>query len=198
VEIRLGVRVTGVEEDLVRLSDGTAIPARTVVWTAGTAPNPILADLPCPAEHGRIVADECLRVPGWPGVWVLGDCALIPNRAEGASYPPTAQHASRQGRVLGRNIAAAIAGRAPRPFVFSTLGQLAAIGRRSGVASILGRPFSGFVAWWLWRTIYLSKLPGFDRKIRVALDWTLDLLLQKDIVQLRTERVAAEAPAEVR
>jgi NADH dehydrogenase len=92
---------------------------------------------------------------------------------------------------VGRNIAAAIQGRAARPFVFSTLGQLAATGRRTGVANILGFNFSGFLAWWLWRSIYLGKLPGLDRKIRVALDWTLDLLLEKDIVQLRTERTAA-------
>lgn len=197
VELRLGARVSAVTGELVRLGDGTEIPSRTVVWTAGTAPNPILAELPCMGEHGRILADECLRVPGWPGVWALGDCALVPDRRSGGFHPPTAQHALRQGRVLGRNLAAAILGREPRPFVFSTLGQLAAIGRRSGVAKIFGVQFSGFLAWWLWRTIYLGKLPGLDRKIRVALDWTLDLLLQKDIVQLRAERVPAAEPAEM-
>jgi NADH dehydrogenase len=179
--------VTGVSDDGVVLSDGTVIPARTIVWTAGTAPSPMLADLPCAKEGGRVVADQCLRVPEWPGVWALGDCARVPD-GKGGFYPPTAQHALRQGRVLGRNIAAAIHGEEPRPFVFSTLGQLAAIGRRTGVASIMGTSFSGFLAWWMWRTIYLSKLPGLDRKIRVALDWTLDLLLQKDLVQLQAER----------
>jgi NADH dehydrogenase len=143
-----------------------------------------------------VVADQCLRVPEWPGVWALGDCARVPD-GRGGSFPPTAQHALRQGRVLGRNIAAVIRGEEPRPFVFSTLGQLAAIGRRSGVASIMGRSFSGFVAWWMWRTIYLSKLPGLDRKIRVALDWTLDLLLEKDLVQLRAERSSQPAPEPV-
>jgi len=126
-------------------------------------------------------------VTGWPGVWALGDCARVPD-GNGGFYPPTAQHALRQGRVVGRNIAAAIRGEEPRPFVLSTLGQLAAIGRRTGVANIMGANFSGFLAWWMWRTIYLSKLPGLDRKIRVALDWTLDLLLQKDLVQLQAER----------
>jgi NADH dehydrogenase len=187
VEVRLGTRVTGVSDDGVVLSDGTVIPARTIVWTAGTAPNPMLADLPCAREGGRVVADRCLRVTGWPGVWALGDCARVPD-GNGGFYPPTAQHALRQGRVLGRNIAAAIRGEEPRPFVFTTLGQLAAIGRRTGVANIMGANFSGFLAWWMWRTIYLSKLPGLDRKIRVALDWTLDLLLQKDLVQLQAER----------
>ncbi len=187
VELRLGVRVTGAYDDGVTLSDGTVVPARTIVWTAGTAPSPLLADLPCAKQGGRVVADRYLRVPDWPGVWALGDCARVPD-GNGGVYPPTAQHALRQGKVLGRNIAAAIQGRELYPFVFSTLGQLAAVGRRTGVASIMGASFSGFVAWWMWRTIYLSKLPGFDRKIRVALDWTLDLLLQKDLVQLQSER----------
>jgi NADH dehydrogenase len=187
VELRLGVRVAGVSDDGVALSDGTVVPARTLVWTAGTAPSPMLADLPCASQGGRVVADECLRVPGWPGVWALGDCARIPD-GNGGFYPPTAQHALRQGKVLGRNIAAAMRGSEPRPFVFSALGQLAAIGRRTGVANIMGASFSGFFAWWMWRSIYLSKLPGLDRKIRVALDWTLDLLLEKDLVQLQAER----------
>jgi NADH dehydrogenase len=186
VELRLGVRVTGVSDDGVSLSDGTLVPARTLVWTAGTAPSPMLADLPCARQGGRVVADECLRVPEWPGVWALGDCARVPD-GRGGFYPPTAQHALRQGKVLGRNIAAAVRGQEPRPFVFSALGQLAAIGRRTGVANIMGASFSGFLAWWMWRTIYLSKLPGLDRKVRVSLDWTLDLLLEKDLVQLQTE-----------
>jgi NADH dehydrogenase len=98
---------------------------------------------------------------------------------------------------VGRNIAAAIEGRPARPFVFSTLGQLAAIGRRTGVASILGVNFSGFFAWWLWRSIYLSKLPGIDRKVRVALDWTLDLLFEKDLVQFRADRTREREAAGV-
>jgi NADH:ubiquinone reductase (H+-translocating) len=146
-----------------------------------------LLELPCVKQGGRVVADECLRVPEWPGVWALGDCALVPD-GKGGFYPPTAQHALRQGKALGQNIAAAIRGEESRAFAFSTLGQLAAIGRRTGVASIMGVSFSGFLAWWMWRTIYPSKLPGLDRKIRVALDWTLDLLLEKDLVQLQAER----------
>src|SRR5207249_8731300 len=101
---------------------------------------------------------------------------------------PTAQHALREGRTVARNIVAVIQGEPAAPFVFSTLGLLAAIGRRTGVANILGYNFSGFVAWWLWRTIYLSKLPRFEKKLRVALDWTLDLLFTKDLVQFTTER----------
>jgi NADH:ubiquinone reductase (H+-translocating) len=188
VEIRLNARVTAVTEDAVHLSDGTAIKTRTVVWAAGSAPNPLLADLACAKDRGRLIANEYLEVPDQPGVWALGDCAVITDPKTGKPYPPTAQHALRQSRVLARNLAATIGGKRKRPFVFSTLGQLASIGRRIGVANIFGINFSGFVAWWLWRTIYLSKLPRAEKKIRVALDWTLDLLFSKDVVQYGTAR----------
>jgi NADH dehydrogenase len=188
VELHLEQKVAGFSAEGVELSDGTLIPTANLVWTAGTAPNPLLAQLACRKEHGRVVVDEFLQVPGWPGVWSLGDCACVPDRATGGAYPPTAQHASRQGTVLAHNIAAAIRGGRKRPFAFRTLGQLAAIGRRTGVANILGINFSGFLAWWMWRTIYLSKLPRLERKVRVALDWTLDLLFTKDLVQCPTTR----------
>jgi NADH dehydrogenase len=188
VEVHLQARVSGVTDDGVQLSNGTFIKTKTLVWTAGSAPNPLLAELACPKDRGRIVANEFLAVPDRPGVWALGDCAVIPDPKTGKPYPPTAQHALRQGRVLARNIAAAIRGGRQRPFVFSTLGQLASIGRRVGVANILGINFSGFIAWWLWRTIYLAKLPRAEKKVRVALDWTLDLLFSKDLVQFNTFR----------
>jgi NADH dehydrogenase len=133
-------------------------------------------------DRGRIVTDEYLELPDWPGVWALGDCASVTDRKTGRPYPPTAQHAVRQGKTVAKNVIAAIRGGAKRPFSFSTLGLLAAIGRRTGVANILGVNFSGFIAWFLWRTIYLSKLPRFEKKVRVALDWTLDLLFSKDLV----------------
>src|ERR1700747_2974402 len=123
-----------------------------------------------------------MGVEGFPGVWALGDCAVIPDE-KGGYQPPTAQHASREGKVLAHNIVARIRGEDLVPFRFKTLGLLAAIGRRTGVARILGINFSGFVAWWLWRTIYLLKLPRLEKKLRVALDWTLDLFFSKDFVQ---------------
>jgi NADH dehydrogenase len=125
--------------------------------------------------HGRVVVNEYLEVPGRPGLWALGDCALVPD-GRGGFHPPTAQHALRQGRVLAANLVASFTGEVGRPFRFSTLGQLAAIGRRTGVANVLGINFSGFVAWWLWRTVYLAKLPRFEKKVRVALAWALDWL----------------------
>lgn len=191
VEFLLKTKVMAVSHRGVELSNGETIPTRTLIWTAGTAPNPLLGPLTCEKDRGRIAVNEFLEVPGWPGVWALGDCASVPDKKTGRPYPPTAQHALRQGKVLGHNIAAAVKGGARKPFVFSTLGQLAAIGRRTGVAKILGFKFSGLIAWWLWRTIYLSKLPRIEKKLRVTLDWTLDLVFSKDLVQfmpLRTDR----------
>jgi NADH dehydrogenase len=132
--------------------------------------------------------NEFLEVPGFPGVWALGDAALIPDSTTGKFCPPTAQHALREGRIAAHNVLAAMRGGRKKAFVFSGLGQLAAIGRRTGVAKIFGFKFSGFMAWWMWRTIYLSKLPRFEKKLRVALDWTLDLFFAKDMVQFTTVR----------
>ena len=188
VEIQVNARVTGVSERGVELSDGSAILTKTLVWTAGTSPNPLLEKLPCPKERGRLLVNEFLEVPDWPGVWALGDCALVPDRQSGKFCPPTAQHALREGKVLAENLVATIRGGRKKRFVFTTIGQLATIGRRTGVANIMGVNFSGFLAWWLWRTIYLSKLPRFEKKCRVALDWSLDLLFSKDLVQFTTAR----------
>jgi NADH:ubiquinone reductase (H+-translocating) len=191
IDVRLNSRVLAYRNGNVEFSDGSVVPTGTLVWTAGSAPHPILETVPCRKDRGRIVANEFMEVPGWPGVWAVGDCASIADPRTGKPYPPTAQHALRQGRVLARNIAAAVRGGARKPFIFSTLGQLAAIGKRTGVAQIFGLNFSGFVAWWLWRTIYLGKLPRFEKKCRVALDWTLDLLFSKDLVQFTTVRAPA-------
>lgn len=193
IELRLGVKVAGVDGDDVVLSDGARVTARTVVWTAGTEPHPLLAALPVRHERGRIATDPCLAVEGRPGVWAAGDCAWIPD-GKGGAHPPTAQHALREGKLLADNVLAALDGRPPRAFRFRTLGQLAAIGRRRGVARILGRNFSGFLAWWLWRTIYLAKLPGTEKKLRVMLDWTLDLVFARDLAKLPTARTPAGEP----
>ena len=188
LEIITNARVAGVSHNAVTLNDGQHIPARLVVWTAGTSPHPLLASLPCPIDRGRVTVDEMLRVPGWDGVWSLGDCAVVPDPVTGRPHPPTAQHALREAHTVAANIVATLQGKTLQPFRFRTIGQLAAIGRRTGVARIFGVNFSGFFAWWLWRTIYLSKLPRLEKKVRVAIDWTLDLLFDKDFVQFLTVR----------
>jgi len=183
VEVRAHSRVASYDGDVVQLTNGAKIPTRTLIWTAGTMPHPRIETLPCERERGRLKVSAELAVPGWPGVWALGDCALIPDLTTGRVCPPTAQHALRQGKVVAQNILAHAEGRKLRKFRFKTLGQLASIGHRAGVASILGINISGFLAWWMWRTIYLSKLPRLEKKLRVALDWTLDLLFSKDLCQ---------------
>lgn len=188
VEIITNAKVAGVGHEGVRLADGRLIPNRLIVWTAGTSPHPLLHDLPCQLDHGRIVVDETLAVPGFPGLWAVGDCAVVPDRRTGKPHPPTAQHAIREAKTAARNIAACIEGKPAVPFTFRTIGQLAAIGKRTGVARVAGVNFSGFFAWWLWRTVYLSKLPRLEKKIRVAIDWTLDLVFSKDFVQFLTVR----------
>jgi NADH dehydrogenase len=182
VEIILNTRVASMTEKEIVLTGGTPIPASTLVWTAGTVPNPLISSLPCEKEYGRVLVNKFLQVPEWRGVWAVGDCAFVPDaRQPGKSHPPTAQHAIREGRVVAQNIAASLSRRPLKPFSFKTIGLLASIGRRRGVACIFGINFSGFFAWWLWRTIYLSKLPGLDKKVRVAFEWTLDLLFRKDV-----------------
>ena len=195
VEVRVQTRVAMLTEKGVELSTGQMIESAALIWTAGTSPNPVLAELPCEKEHGRLKVNDMLQA-SWPGVWALGDCAVVPDGKTGNSYPPTAQHALREGKVVAHNLTVSVRGGAMKPFSFSTIGQLAAIGRRTGVANILGINFSGFAAWWLWRTIYLSKLPRFEKKLRVALDWTLDLLFGKDLVQFQTFRAPTISIAE--
>ena len=196
VEIILNTKVTGLDGDIVTLSGGQRIDARTIVWTAGTSANPVLDPLPCGKERGRIRVSEFLQVPEWPSIWAVGDCALIPDAATGGFYPPTAQHALREGRQVARNIVAEMSGRPKTAFSFSTIGLLAAIGRRTGVANVLGLNFSGFFAWWLWRTIYLAKLPRLEKKVRAAIDWTLDVIFSKDLVQFATRRAPTISRAE--
>jgi NADH dehydrogenase len=182
VEVQLNTRVKSMTENSVLLVDGAAISSSTLVWTAGTVPNPLILPLSCRKERGRIRVNEFLRVPDWPDVWAVGDCAFVPDiRNPGKSHPPTAQHAIREGKIVAQNIAATLLGRRLKPFSFRTIGLLASIGRRTGVARIFGFNFSGFFAWWMWWTVYLSKLPGLDKKVRVAFDWTLDLLFPKDV-----------------
>ena len=185
VEIILGARVTAMTSSKVKLGDGRVIESHTVVSTVGNAPHPRIVELCAKAglanEKGRIVTEPTLRVAGQSRLWAAGDCASVP-QAGGGTCPPTGQFAMRQGALLGRNIAKALAGREDlAPFTFKGLGSLASIGHRTAVAEIGRFKFSGFIAWWMWRTIYLSKLPGIERKLRVLIDWTLDLFFTRDI-----------------
>jgi NADH:ubiquinone reductase (H+-translocating) len=196
-EVLLKSRVKACSPNKIHLADGVEIGTHTFVWAAGTAPSPVLDLVSVPrSKSGRVEVDATMAVKDWHGVWAVGDSATIPDIVTGGTCPPTAQYALRQGRRLADNIAASIRGEKSQPFRFKALGLLAGLGRRSAVAEIFGLRFSGFIAWWLWRTIYLLKLPGFERKLRVAIDWTLDLFFARDIVYLRPLH-AARGPAAV-
>ena len=188
VEIRLNTRLHGATADTALLEGGGRIATRTLVSTVPSAPNPLVAMLPVKKERGRIVVDAHLQVPDVPGLWAVGDCAAVRDAKTGEYCPPTAQHATREAVCVARNIVAALRGGRQEAFAFRALGKMGSLGRRSAVAEVLGFKLSGFLAWWLWRTIYLLKLPGLDRKLRVATDWTLDLVLPPDIVQFKTDR----------
>jgi len=185
VEVIKGPRVANYDGVVVTLSDGTSIPAGTLIWTAGVKPSAVIASLPCPKERGRLLVNEDMSVPGVSGLWAVGDCAAIPDVKSGTGkfYPPTAQHALRQGVMVAKNIEAAILGRPLKPFRFKMLGQLASIGHHTGVAMVFGIKFSGFIAWWFWRSVYLMKLPRLAKKLRVMGSWTLDLFFGQEIEQ---------------
>lgn len=187
VEIRFGTRVQRYVDGIAQFSDGTSLQTCALVWTAGSAPNPILSTLSCAKEKGRVLVTESLQLTERKNVWALGDCAAIPT-GSGTFHPPTAQHAIREAAVVATNITNSFAGKPLKTFRFRTLGQLASLGHRKGVAQVFGFRFSGFVAWWLWRTVYLMKLPRWEKRIRVALNWTLDVLFSKDTVQLPAVR----------
>ena len=188
VDVIKGVRVASYDGLVVTLTDGNTIAASTLIWTAGVKPSPVIAPLPCEKERGRLLVSEYLAVTGVPGFWAAGDCAAVPVFNTEKFHPPTAQHGLREGLIAAKNIEAVILDRPLKPFVFTTLGQLATIGRRTGVAMVFGIKFSGFVAWAFWRTVYLMKLPRLPKKLRVMVAWTLDLFFARDIEQMLTLR----------
>lgn len=188
VEVRLNTMVNGATATEVRLKDAAPIPTRTLVWTTGVAPNAFVAASPLPKDgRGWITVDTHMRVPGLPGVWALGDCARVPDvLRQGKNHPATAQHAIREAAQLARNIAATIHGQPTQPFRYKTIGQMATLGHYNGVGVIGPLRVWGFVAWALWRSYYLWRLPRLEKRLRVATDWTVDLFFGRDISQIKT------------
>ncbi len=190
VEFRLNTRLADAQPGRVQLSDGQ-IPAETLIWTAGTAPNPLVKSLGLETDkRGAVLVDRMLSVPDHAGVWALGDCAAVVDAKNGKPCPPTAQFALREAAALARNIRAAIAGQPGRGFHFDSLGALCVVGYQTACAELTvpfipskSVRFSGLLAWLMWRAIYLGKLPGLERKVRVLVDWTVELFFPKDIVQ---------------
>jgi NADH dehydrogenase len=186
IDIRLGTTLEEVTADSARLSTGEVLPARTVVWTAGVAPQPILKELNLPLdERGRVPVDSHLRVQGMDSVWAIGDCAAAPD-PRGGVCPPTAQHAVRQGPVAARNIAAELGIGTPAPFEYRSEAAFVNLGRYKAVGKIGDRTFRGFPAWWMARTYHMSQIPGAARKFRAVLDWTAGLPFRRDIAEVGT------------
>jgi len=184
VTFKLNARVADARPGVVVLKPYEEISCDTLVWTAGTRPHPLLQSLPCARDaRGAVVVAPTLAVAGQQGVWALGDCASVPDLVTGQTCPPTAQFALRQAKVLAGNVHAAAHGAPPRAFRFAALGSLCVVGHHTACAEIKGFRFSGLFAWILWRGIYLSKLPGLERKVRVLSDWVIELFFPRDIVQ---------------
>jgi len=190
VEFKLSNRVLDAGEGQVVLSDGE-IRTWTLAWTAGSAPSPWLKSVGFDTDkRGAVLVDSTMAVTGRDGIWALGDCAALKDGRTGNPCPPTAQFALREGRTLARNISRSLRGEAPQPFYFESLGALCVVGHQTACAELTvpfsrGRQlrFSGLLAWMMWRGIYVSKLPGLERKVRVIVNWTFELFFPRDIVQ---------------
>jgi NADH dehydrogenase FAD-containing subunit len=191
VTFKLNARVADARPGVVVLTPAEDIRTQTLVWTAGTTPNPLLKTLPVERDRrGAVVVDRTLAVPSHAGVWAVGDCAAITDATTGKPCPPTAQLALREAQILAQNIHASLHGRSLTPFHFHARGALCVVGHHTACAE-LSVPFarhkmvrfSGLLAWLMWRGIYLSKLPGVERKVRVLADWVIELFFPRDIVQ---------------
>ena len=187
LEIILNARVNAVTAGMVYLEGGRSIESFLVVSTVGNAPHPTLvrfcAEQKIETLKGRIITEPTMQVKGFDHLWAIGDCAAVPVDDQPSS-PSTAQYALRQGQQLGKNLTLAIANQPLKKFQFKNLGQLASIGHRTAVANVMGFKFSGFAAWWFWRTVYVWKLPGLQRRLRVIVDWTMELFFRRDISNL--------------
>ena len=187
IEIRTNTTVEEVSDRWVRLKGGEIVPTRTIAWTAGVKPNPVVARLGLPlTDGGRLDVDRTMRVRGHENVWAIGDAAAVPDPArKGQPSPPTAQHAIRQGRRVARNVAAVLgAGGSVKPFTYKTKGVFVDMGRHQAVASTMGIRWRGFPAWFLARTYHLANMPGTKRKLRLVVDWTVSLLFSRDTSEL--------------
>jgi len=185
IAVHLGTHLESAEGGVMRLSNGAAFEADTLVWTTGVRAHPLLTRLSLPLdERGRLVADASLKVRGVEGAWTAGDCAAVPDLTTGGLCPPTAQHALRQARLLAANLVAELREEPLQPFRYKNLGGLVSLGLYKGVARVVRVRVRGFPAWFLHRTYHVSRIPTFNRKVRVVLDWTVALFFRRDVVQL--------------
>jgi NADH dehydrogenase len=192
VQVMLNTRLVAVTQDGISLNDGTVISSNTMVWAGGARPDPLISDLQCKHDNsGRMITTNYLEVQGHEdSVFALGDCASIIDPNTGNPYPPTAQHALRQGKIAANNIFSKIREsehhHKKKVFDYKTKGVMTLIGRRNGVGILLGHKVQGFTAWFFWRFYYLSTLPTAQKKLRVMTDWFIDLFFKRDVTRLKT------------
>ena len=189
VEILLNDKLLSATSERALLQSGIEIPCKTLISTVPSAPPPVLEKLACAKERGKLLVNTGLELKDYEGrVWALGDCASIKTVA-GTKVPPTAQHAIREATTAAINIASSIRGGDRAQFAFEGLGTLGSLGHGAAVAQVFGIKLSGLIAWFLWRCIYLMKMPGWDRKVRISTDWLLHLMFPPELAQTK---VAAE------
>jgi NADH dehydrogenase len=187
IEVNLNTRLESAVDGEMRLTNGDHFPSETLVWTTGVRAHPLVSGIDFPTdERGRVQVDEYLRVQGIDNAWAAGDAGAVPDVTTGELCPPTAQHALRQGIRLGRNLAAGLSGRELKGFRYRQLGSLVSLGRYKGVALVLRFKLKGFPAWFLHRTYHVMRVPTFNRKARILVDWTVALFFKRDVVQLGT------------
>ena len=187
--VRLGTPIREVREAEVVIGNGETIPTRTVVWSGGVRPAPMVARSGVEVDHaGRVKALPTMETSR-STAFAIGDCALIPNveEADGRPFAPTAQNAVREAKRLAANVVARIDGRPLEPYRYRTIGTLASVGHHTGVGVVFGIRVRGWIAWFMWRGYYWSRVPGINRKVRVAIDWALTALFGTDPVQLKVE-----------
>ena len=188
IDVRLRARAESVTDRGVQLTGGDIIEGGTVICTIGTQPNVLLDEIPVAKLRGRVVVNPDMSVPGVEGVWAAGDCAAVVNALDGNISPPTAQFAEAQAKVLASNIVARLSGQPTRPFRYRPMGQLSSVGHNKAVAEILGVKISGFVAWLMWRGLYLVRIPTLARKSRLFLEWNWAMFFPPDISHLGYRR----------
>ncbi len=194
IEVRLQTEITSAGPGFVELGGKERLPVGMLIWSGGEKPSPLVSELPgVPhSKQGALEVEGSGEVAGHPGVWAIGDCAALPKPNGKGTYAPNAQNATREGTLVAANIAATYCGEPTRPFTYRPIGTLTLVGQRVGVAEVYGVPVSGFLAWVLWRAVYLAKMPGMSQRIRILQDWWQDALTGFGSAAAKTTATASE------
>ena len=168
--------------------DVNSIQTKTLVWTAGVTPVDTIKNSLFKTDRGKVIVNEYLEVPEFPGVFVIGDCSLTIDPKTNKPYPPTAQNAEGEARIAAHNLYASTIRKQKQKINYESKGQMAIIGKRTAIASVYGINIHGIIAWWIWRTVYLRKIPKLNKRLRILLDWFADLIFDRDISRLKILR----------